>query len=90
MHWISKHCIKCFRILYCHLCPDKEQELQAMLEGEVADVEVEMNWPFEDIPVGLILEDEETPVLETETKTLLGTITKPPTEERGGAMQGVA
>ena len=47
---------------------------------------------MEDIPTGLILvEDEETLALETET--LLGAVTEPPPpspEERGGATQAVA
>ena len=45
---------------------------------------------MEVIPIGLIVEDEETPALETEMETLLGAITEPPTEESGGAMQAVA
>ena len=48
-----------------------------MSEGEVLDVEREMSRLLEDIPIGLILEDEET----LETENLL---------ERGGAMQAVA
>ena len=45
---------------------------------------------MEDIQLGLILDYEETLVLETETETLLGDITEPPTEERDGPMQAVA
>ena len=45
-----------------------------------------MNRPLEDIPIGLILEDEETSALEMKTETLLGAITEPPTEERGRAI----
>ena len=39
---------------------------------------------MEDIPIGLILDDEETAERETEMETLLGAITKPPTDERRG------
>ena len=45
---------------------------------------------MEDIPIGLILDDEESPAHETEMETLLGAITETPTEDRGGAMQAVA
>ena len=48
------------------------------------DIDGEMNQLLEDIPIGLILDDEET-----ETG-LLGAETEPPTEERGGATQAVA
>ena len=37
---------------------------------------------MEDIPIGLILEDEEMPALETET--LLGAITEPPPRGEAG------
>ena len=50
-------------------------------EAEVLDVNIKMDQLLENIPIGLILEDEETPALETET--LLDAITKLPTEERG-------
>ena len=46
-----------------------------------------MNRLLEDIPTGLILEDEET--IEMKTKNLLGAETEPPTEERGWATQEV-
>lgn len=52
-----------------------------MAEGEVRDIEGEMNQLLEDIPIGLILHDEET-------KTdLLGAETEPPHrgERRGNA-----
>ena len=49
-----------------------------------------MNRLLEDIPIGLILEDEETSALEMKTETLLGATTEPPTEERGRAIQAVA
>ena len=39
---------------------------------------------MEDIPIGLILEDEETPALEMETETLLDTLTKPPIRKEAG------
>ena len=52
-----------------------------MSEGEVLDVEVEMNRLLEDIPIGLILKDEEMPALETEM--LLGTTTEPPPRRSG-------
>ena len=55
-----------------------------MSEGEVVDVEGEVNQLLEDILGGLILEDKET----LETKNLLDTETEPPTKERGGAMKG--
>ena len=50
------------------------------------DIEGEMNWLLEDIPRGLILDDEE--MLETETENLLGAETEPPTEERWGNAGG--
>ena len=99
MHWISKQCIKCLRILYCRLCPDEEQEhkirignqtikffskLEALSNGEVLDIKVEMNKLLEDIPIGFILQDEETPMLKTETETLLGAITDPPLRREAG------
>ena len=46
-----------------------------MAEGEVQDIEGEMNQLLEDIPIGLILDHEET--LETKMD-LLGTETEPP------------
>ena len=51
------------------------------------DVDMEMEQLLEDIPIGLILEDEETPTL-VETEMDAGT--EPPTNERGGATQAVA
>ena len=42
---------------------------------------------MEDIPIGLILEDEETPALETEAETLLGAVTEP---THGGERRGNA
>ena len=39
---------------------------------------------MEDIPIGLILEDKETPALELETETLLGVITEPPPRREVG------
>ena len=48
------------------------------------DIDGEMDQLLEDIPIGLILDDDET---ETD---LLGAATEPPTIERGGAMQAVA
>ena len=39
---------------------------------------------MEDVPIGLILEDEETPALETEMETLLGTTTEPPPRREAG------
>ena len=59
-----------------------------MSDGEVINVEVEMNQLLEDIPIGLILEDEETTELDTKTATLLGTITKAPIDETGGGNTG--
>ena len=65
-------------------------KLEAFSDGEVLDIKVEMNKQLEDISIGFILEDEETPTLETETETLLGAITEPSTEERGRAVREVA
>ena len=48
------------------------------------DIDGEMNQLLEDIPIGLILDDEET---ETD---LLGDEAESPTEERGRATQAVA
>ena len=47
-----------------------------------------MNRLLKDIPIGLILDNEET--LETKTENLLGAGTEPPTKENGGATQAVA
>ena len=52
------------------------------------DVDAEMGQLLEDIPIGLILEDDETPTL-VETELDAGT-EPPPTNERGGATQAVA
>ena len=57
-----------------------EREVQD-IEG---DIEGEMNQLLEDIPIGLIFNNEET---ETD---LVGAETEPSTEERGGATQAVA
>ena len=52
------------------------------------DVDAEMGQLLEDIPIGLILEDDETPTL---VETELDAGTEPlPTNERGGATQAVA
>ena len=51
------------------------------------DVDAEMQQLLEDIPIGLILEDEEASTL---TETVLDAGTEPPTNERGGATQTVA
>ena len=51
------------------------------------DVDAEMEQLLEDIPIGLILEDEE---LSTLVETKMDDGTEPPTNERGGATQGVA
>ena len=64
-------------------------KLGTVSEGEVWDLEGEMNQFLEDISIGLILDDEET--LETKTETdLLGTETEPPPKESGGATEAVA
>ena len=55
------------------------------IDGEMdIDIDGEMDQVLEDIPIGLILDDDET---ETD---LLGAATEPPTVERGGATQAVA
>ena len=54
----------------------------------ILDVDIEMDQLLENIPVRLILEDEETPMLKMET--LLDAVTEPPIEVRGGTMQAVA
>ena len=55
--------------------------IEAISEGEVLDIE--MDQLQEDIPIRLILEDEEIPTPET----LLDATIAPPTEERGRATQ---
>ena len=50
-----------------------------------ADVDAEMQQLLQDIPINLILDDEETRTIE-----MRDAATKLPTDERGGATQAVA